>query len=443
MNKRLLLGSVGSLVVKIANILIVFFTTLVLARWMGPEGFGTYAHAYAILLLLGVPTQAGIPALAVREVAKYQLTENWSCMRGFLRRSFQTTLVLSIIIASSAAAFVSWYEPKFTKGHLDTYLIAFALLPLIALGNLRGAIMRGLRNIVIGQVPESVLRPAFLLLLIFIVASFSESALYPGQVMVLHVTAAAIAFSVGAWLLVKSSPPQLKGPVISFESKRWAASIVPLSFISGMDVVLKQTDMIMLGVLGSAQDVGVYRVVVQCTFVVSIGLQAVSLAFAPYIARQNLEGDRGKLQDMVRLSARWSAITAFPVALSFALAGSEILGGVFGESYSTGALPLAILSLSQLINTMTGPLSVLLNMTGHERATAKGLTLAALINVVLNLFLIPPYGMAGAAIASSVSILAWNFALWRSAYALLGINCFLIKTRSNTRESGPTDAAVE
>jgi len=82
--------------------------------------------------------------------------------------------------------------------------------------------------------------------------------------------------------------------------------------------------------------------------------------------------------------------------------------GVFGSDYGRGAPALAILSLGELANALAGPVALILTMTGHEGDAAKSLAVAAVTNVILNLALIPNFGVEGAAAATAVSLTAWN-----------------------------------
>jgi O-antigen/teichoic acid export membrane protein len=84
--------------------------------------------------------------------------------------------------------------------------------------------------------------------------------------------------------------------------------------------------------------------------------------------------------------------------------------------------PLAILAVGQLINAGFGSVGFLLNMTGHEGITARILWQTAIVNVVMNVFLIPSFGTAGAAIASAFSLILWNALLYRQVRRRLGLN---------------------
>ena len=73
-----------------------------------------------------------------------------------------------------------------------------------------------------------------------------------------------------------------------------------------------------------------------------------------------------------------------------------------------------ILVTPQLTNLMFGQVGLILNMTGHERDTTRGMAIAAGSNVALNLVLIPLFGMCGAAVATAITVVLWKTILWRS-----------------------------
>jgi O-antigen/teichoic acid export membrane protein len=81
---------------------------------------------------------------------------------------------------------------------------------------------------------------------------------------------------------------------------------------------------------------------------------------------------------------------------------------LFGKEFIAGTGVLYILLLGQLSNTFSGSLALILQMTGNEKVFRNILTLGLIINVLLNIILIPRIGMIGAAIASAISLIVWN-----------------------------------
>lgn len=69
---------------------------------------------------------------------------------------------------------------------------------------------------------------------------------------------------------------------------------------------------------------------------------------------------------------------------------------------------LVILVGGQFINTISGSTGIFMNMTGNQKAFSKIMIMAAIMNVSLNLFLAPRFGMNGTAIAAAISLCCWN-----------------------------------
>jgi len=99
---------------------------------------------------------------------------------------------------------------------------------------------------------------------------------------------------------------------------------------------------------------------------------------------------------------------------------------IFGDSYIQGWGALAILSIGQLVNAATGSVGVLLTMTGHERYMVVSAGLSAILNIVLNTILIPLWGLNGAALATTISLIFINTikSLWVARTLRLNATCF-------------------
>ena len=100
-------------------------------------------------------------------------------------------------------------------------------------------------------------------------------------------------------------------------------------------------------------------------------------------------------------------IISTPIFIAILIFPSFVLD-FFGEEFTTGVAPLIILAIGQIINAICGPVMYLLNMTGKEKQARNIIIVASIINIALNLYLIPIYGLMGAAIATGVSTVVWN-----------------------------------
>ena len=422
LNSQLAKETSWSFLLKTSHAGFSFLVTVLLARILGAEGYGIYAYTYAFIALLSMPAQAGLPQLIVRETAKGMAKYKPELVQGVWRWAGKVIIVISIsLIIVIGSIFLIFKKGKFGLKEW-TFLWALFLVPLVSLGNLRGAALRGLHKVVIGQLPEFFIRPVLFLIFICTASFLFNERLTPPQAMALNVTAAGIAFIIGAWLLYRNTPLSVYKVKPIYERKRWFSSLIPLAFIASMWVINNQTDIVMLGIFKPPAQVGIYRVAVQMALVTAFGLQAVNMVVAPRFATLYTKKEMGRLQRLVTRSAQATFGFNLLITCFFIFFGKTFLNLIFGKDFILAYIPLLILLLGQVVNSAVGSIGVLLNMTGHEKDTARGVALAAGVNILLNLILIPSYGIKGAATATAISMVTWNIALWWLVRKRLGVN---------------------
>lgn len=417
---RLARSAGATFALKVGDTLATILISLLLARMLGAEGFGTYSYALAWVALLSIPGLFGMENLTVRHVSAYGSTEAWGLLRGYVRRAYQTVGAFSAAIAL-AAALGAWLLAGGIDGGLTAFWLAMLIVPGMALLRLSQASLRGLRHVALGYLPELGVMPIIVIVLLgaaFLVAGPGFGA--TGAIAVqLVATAAALAAAVA--LLWRRLPGEMTAARAVFETRRWYASALPLLFIAVAQAVNRQADIIMLGALQGPVAAGIYTIATRGAGLISFVLFAVNAAMAPSVASLYAAGDLDGIQRLVTRSSRLILLLSLPAALAFVFFGGWFMG-LFGEEFVAGATALAILSVAQLINGAAGSVGVCLTMTGHERDAARGFAAAAVVNVALNALLIPSLGLIGAALATGTSIIVWNALLVRRVGMRLGVD---------------------
>jgi O-antigen/teichoic acid export membrane protein len=189
-----------------------------------------------------------------------------------------------------------------------------------------------------------------------------------------------------------------------------------------MSLINNQASTIILGFFVPDAAIGIYRVAAQMSVLASFGLQVVNMVVAPRFAALYAKGDMVRLQRLVTVSARVVLAINVGITLGYILLGRLFLRLVFGSAYLGAYIPLLILLVGQAVNSATGSVGMLLTMTRYERDTAKGLAVSAILNVALNLLLVPLLGIIGAAVATALSLITWNVLLWWAVRRRLRIN---------------------
>lgn len=421
---QLVRNSIASLIIKAVSVALTLVLAVVLARKLGPEGYGIYTYVMALVTLLSVPTKAGLGQLVVRETAKAHAAEHWGLMKGIWYWTIRIVVFLAVGIMLFGATAGWLWGNRFTSIELITFYWGLALVPLIAFSNLRAAVLRGLKKIVQGQLPQMVLRPGLYILLLL--ASFlwiPYGAFAPYHAMFLNVLSVAIASAIGYWLFWKARPEKITkslSPV--FENRAWFRAALPMALISALHVANAKTTILLLGIFGTAEDVGVYGVISKGAALVVFAGQAINLVNAPFFANFHTKGDLVRLQRMATASARAVLLLAVPVVVAFVIFGVELLELVFGREYAVGATALAILALGHLVSAAVGSAGLLLTTTGYERIVARVLVLVVISNVFLSSILIYLFGINGAALAMTVQVVIWSIILWRVVRQRLGID---------------------
>lgn len=393
---------------------------LLLARLLGAEGYGIYAYAIAWATLLEIPATLGLAPLLTREIAVYQTRGDWQLARGLLRWSHLMVFLAGLGLAAIAAVTATVLTSDPDSPRRIVFWIAAIALPLMALSRIRSATMQALDRIVLGQLPELLVRPTFIVLLLGGAYFFLEQGLTAAIAMAIYATATAVAFLWGAILLQRALSAKLQPASPGYRSREWIREALPMLFVGGMYILNNQTDTVMLGAMANAETVGIYHIANRGAGLITFILVAFNTSLGPTFASLYAQGNREKLQRVITKSCRLILLAAVPIATILMLFGHWFLL-LFGREFVAGHGILIVLCLGQLTNAFTGSVAVLLNMTGHQKDTALGVTISALLNIILNATLIPLWAGEGAAIATATSMMLWNILLVWFVYKRLNI----------------------
>ena len=414
-------GAAGSLSFKIINTGLVLVSGILLARLLGAQNYGYYAYAMSLIQLMTIPTVMGLPQLVLREISAYYARKDYGRMRGLLIRANQFVFGMSVFLMVVAAAIATAFSGHLAPEGVQTFLISLLLLPLLGLTTLRLAVLRGLRYILSGLAPELLIKPVVFIFLLVAAFFMIGQEVTPQLAMVFQVAAAGFAFFIGAVFLVRSMPSQVKAMDAVYDTRLWFKSALPFMFLGAMQLVNQRTDIVMLGFFRPMEEVGIYRAVVQGATLVSFVLISANMVLAPIISGLYTRGKLNQLQRLVTISARGILYLTLPVVLFLLIGGHWVLSFLFGAEFGAGANALRILCAGQLVNAVTGSVSIILNMTGHEKYALRGVALAAGSNIALNLLLIPQFGIEGAAAATAASMAILNVLLCWWVYKHVGV----------------------
>src|SRR5688572_26999051 len=136
-------GVVGSAGIKVAHAAITFVTAALLAQTLGPAGYGIFSFALALVAFLTIPSELGIPNLAVRELAVTNARKEWQYMRGFIVWSHRTVALTSVALIAVGAIILLVLGDRLSPEKLACLWLGLILVPVLSFGALRDAMLRG------------------------------------------------------------------------------------------------------------------------------------------------------------------------------------------------------------------------------------------------------------------------------------------------------------
>jgi O-antigen/teichoic acid export membrane protein len=195
---------------------------------------------------------------------------------------------------------------------------------------------------------------------------------------------------------------------------------IPLMFAQSVQFIMAWTDKLMLGaidtpnvILGlttNSSEVGIYHTAFKLSMFSAIALMSINSIASPKFAEMFGKNDMEGLKKVVHQSTKIIFWTSVPLVTIFFIF-PEFFLGLFGEEFKIGVTAFIFLSCGRLISSFSGSVGNILQMTGNQNIYALILFFGAILNIVLNLILIPKYGINGAAIASMSSLIVWNLSM--------------------------------
>jgi len=422
-------GALGAFVVKITGAGVLFGLHVLLARLLGVSQYGIYVYAITWINILAILCLLGFHTSLVRFIAEYKAKQQWGLLRGIIHRSTQAVLAFSILVGIIAAIIIFFLRHRLSGELAIAFYIGFGSLPIFALCRLREASLRALKCVVQSELLLRLVRPVLLALIVLGLFFTLREPLEAANVMAGNLIAVVGTLAVGVILLRKAIPESASQAEPVYAQRQWLKVSLPLLLIAGMHIILKRTDIIMIGAIWGPDDAGIYSAASRISDLVVFALMAINSILAPMISELYSTGKNKELQRLVTLAAR--AIFVFTLMFSIILGvfGKSALS-LFGAEFVVTYVPLLILLTGQLVNALAGSVGLIMTMTGHQNQAGAIIVGSTAVNIVLNVLLIPLFGLTGAAISTAFTMVLWNITMLVYVQRRLGINSMVITRRN-------------
>lgn len=401
-------GGAKAFLIYSVGIGLTYLSQLVVARVVGVETFGLYTYVFAWMVVLVYFSTLGFDVGVLRFIPVYKTKGASPLLRGVIQYAQRRSAAVAVLVAlAGSVAVLAWGS---TPERRDTFLVGFALVPILALLRIRCAVVRALGGVVLALAPDRIVREGVLIGLIgFITLGLGWTVDAP---LTMAATLAGAAVGLGCTLVaMRLRPPGSSNFVVpAYDAPTWRKAAIPLVIMGATEIALNRTGIILLGWFADTKDAGIYGLAFNIALVVTLPRIAVNTLFAPEIAGLYMRNDKATMQVLITKSATWTLCMGVGIAFVLYILAEPLLAW-FGPGYEAGVPALRILLIGQVLIASAGSQLYVMTMTGHEREAAVLLVCSAVANVGASFILISYLSSTGAAIGTAATLVVWNVAM--------------------------------
>ena len=372
---------------------------ILIARMLVPDLAGTIFFCVALGTFVSLVSRLGLDVACLKNVAS--LPEDRQ--RNYFDRSL-TLACLANIPAILIGLVVVFYS-KTTEAHFQLSALLFASAAFcISLTHISSETLKAKNRTSEGLFWQTGFQPGLTLLLVWLTGSELSTV----------VACFAASYVLGAIGSITRARLSLShGSLVQPVSwKEMLVLCLPLMLIAVTNSVIELSDTVLLGLLRSAGEVSIYYICAKVTALSTTLLFIINGTIGPNIARRwSVQDYSGAFAIIHKYSKVMIALACVILAAMYLLHDYILM--VFGEQYrEEGAFPLLVLATGYFFVLAAGPLCIFMTMTGNHRQYLHNNMAAAALNIILNLVLIPRYGVNGACFATALALAVKNILLY-------------------------------
>ncbi len=380
-----------------------YLYTALLARWVGAEFLGIYSLSNSIMLISEVLGKMGLETGVMRFVSRLNPETNSEKIQKVVASALKMTAAFSLVIMVGLIISSGFIVTQILKEPplLTSVLIVFAIaIPFNAITLVSAYATQGFKRLKYKTFVTQFLNPTLLLGSMVICYWFisTESA-----IMAPMLVTGVIGFFVMMVVLKRVSGVSNNQIRTAYFDKELLKFSYPLMFVTILQTFMHWMDILMLGYFTDATTVGLYHPAARTAGLLQALLLSFLSIYAPMVSQFHGAGEKGKMADTYKLVSRWLLMCAIPVSAVFIIFPEKVLL-LFGAEYVSSAKVLVVLTAATFIQAVLGAAGPTLSMSGHTKLVLWNSIGAFTLNFGLNIYLIPKYGLMGAAMATLISL---------------------------------------
>lgn len=383
---------------SIAIMALQFLRKPIMARYLGPTGLGLYSITTMVVGLIELIAAFGVPSAVIKYVAEYKNDKNKleplvsSAVVTMLLFGTMSSILLFIFSDRIANIFDMPSLSYLLK--LYAFVFPFSLAYSISLTFFNG--LREMKYYSYIDISKSIL--SFLFIVIFLVLGFGVEGAVIGSV---------FGIIVGCFIGIKLLRKNIHFTISNYKvnTKKITSFGSRLMLTNAVNVINYQADILMIGYFLTAKDVGYYSIAVSFSQFFWILPQSIQKISFPAASEYWTGNKKQSLNKMIDKSMKLSCIVLLTMGVGLWFFAEDVILFLFGQQFVSSIQPLQILLIGTVIFGIFKSIGGTLPAIGYPGLGLKINTTAAIVNILLNISLIPRFGITGAATATITSFM--------------------------------------
>ncbi|MBI5459110.1 flippase [Methanobacterium sp.] len=375
---------------QIITYIIGFFITMYTARYLGAEGFGILSLALSITGIFGIVVDMGLGALMIRELARDHSFRDKYLSNVIVIRFFLSFLMFGLLILTVN---LIGYSPLVTD---IIYIISLYVI-INAFVGVFTSVFQSYEKMNYFSV-VTVINSFLMLFGVIIGISFKLDIIYFASVYLIT-NALTLLFTMVLYFW-KYSIPHFE---VNFDFwKPTLKEALPYGLAGIFVTVYYSIDSVMLSVMVGNETVGWYNAAYKLVFVFLSLYSVFTVAIFPVMSRFYKDSQES-LKYTYERSFKYLLIISIPIALTVSVLANKIILLIYGPAYSPSIIALQILIWTIIFMFINGLSGILLGSINRQIVVTKITGFSVILNVALNLVLIPKYSYLGASAATVIT----------------------------------------
>jgi O-antigen/teichoic acid export membrane protein len=397
-------------------------------RYLAKPEYGAFAYALSIVNVAQMVASLGFDRSVSRFVPIYQEQRDYNRMFGTILLGLGTILSLGLAMILLIYGFQGFIAQTLIDDQraIALLLILIVLAPVQALDDLLislFAIFASPRSIFFRKY---ILAPGLKLVIVALLIFLHSGVMF---LTVGYLVSGALGVAIYTVILFRVLGKQglfqhFNLHAIHMPAAEIFAFTIPLLTTDLLYVVMNSMDAVMLGHFGGANDVAAFRSVQTGAGLNQIAMMSFQTLFTPLAARMFARKNYDGINNIYWQTAIWMSVISFPIfAVTFALA-QPLTILLYTQQYASSAPIMALLSLGYYFSTVLGFNGLTIRVFGKMRYIVVINILAVMVNLGINLLLIPHYGALGAAIGTCGTMIVHNILKQLGLRSCQGVKIF-------------------